>query len=217
MATYNTIPNPEEAAAAPLISEKPKSSRKMAATVAAICIASAVAGTQAPRAVMSLSSYFAAGERLQLSAWAEKSGESMCLAVKGNADVKTGTDLTIWSCDDPKGKMWDFVGSTRNGGTFQMKYTGPTKEKFSLCVAGQKAGGSRDFGSGSQYYLYECKNNDDTQLFKMEGRHVHWKYDMDLCLDAKNRYNGDKLANGNPVQAYTCEKGDNYNQNWKVI
>ena len=43
------------------------------------------------------------------------------------------------------------------------------------------------------------------------------KYDEDLCLDAKNRYNGDKLANGNPVQAYTCEKGDNYNQNWKVI
>ena len=36
-------------------------------------------------------------------------------------------------------------------------------------------------------------------------------------IDAKNRYNGDKLANGNPVQAYTCEKGDNYNQNWKVI
>merc|ERR1712003_512771 len=117
-----------------------------------------------------------------------KSGESMCLAVKGNADVKTGTDLTIWSCDDPKGKMWDFVGSTRNGGIFQMKYTGPTKENFPLCVAGQ-----------------------------MAGRHVHWKYDMDLCLDAKNRYNGDKLANGNPVQAYTCEKGDNYNQNWKVI
>merc|ERR1719262_1873655 len=49
------------------------------------------------------------------------------------------------------------------------------------------------------------------------GRHVHWKYDMDLCLDAKNRYNGAKLANGNPVQAYTCEKGDNDNQNWKVI
>merc|ERR1719262_1056428 len=27
---------------------------------------------------------------------------------------------------------------------------------------------------------------------------------MDLCLDAKNRYNGAKLANGNPVQAATC-------------
>ena len=81
----------------------------------------------------------------------------------------------------------------------------------------QKAGGSRDFGSGSQYYLYRCMDDDDTQLFKMEGRHVHWKYDMDLCLDAKNRYNGAKLANGNPVQAYTCEKGDNDNQNWKVI
>ena len=94
---------------------------------------------------------FSKGERLQLSAWAEKSGESMCLAVKGNADVKTGTDLTIWACDDPKGKMWDFVGSTRNGGTFQMKYKGETKEKFSLCVAGQKSGGSRDFESGSQF------------------------------------------------------------------
>ena len=52
--------------------------------------------------------------------------------------------------------------------------------------------------------------------FHRHSRH-HWKYDEDLCLDAKNRYNGDKLANGNPVQAYTCEKGDNYNQNWKVI
>ena len=86
-----------------------------------------------------------------------------------------------------------------------------------MCVAGQKAGGSRDFGSGSQYYLYKCMDNDDTQLFKMQGRHVAWKYDEDLCLDAKNRYNGEKLANGNPVQAYDCYEGDDYNQEWKVI
>ena len=44
-----------------------------------------------------------------------------------------------------------------------------------------------------------------------------WKYDEDLCLDAKNRYNGEKLANGNPVQAYTCYEGDDYNQEWKVL
>ena len=39
----------------------------------------------------------------------------------------------------------------------------------------------------------------------------------DLCLDAKNRYNGEKLANGNPVQAYDCYEGDDYNQEWKVL
>ena len=60
-------------------------------------------------------------------------------------------------------------------------------------------------------------DNDDTQLFKMQGRHVAWKYDEDLCLDAKNRYNGEKLANGNPVQAYDCYEGDDYNQEWKVL
>ena len=49
-------------------------------------------------------------------------------------------------------------------------------------------------------------DNDKTQLFKMEGRHVHWLYDQDLCLDAKNRYNGDKLANVTLAQAYTARR-----------
>ena len=108
----------------------------------------------------------------------------------------------------------DLVGGRRR---HHVAHDGPAGRGGRLGGDGQKSGGSRDFESGSQFYLYECKDNDNTQLFKMEGRHVHWKYDEDLCLDAKNRYNGDKLANGNPVQAYTCEKGDNYNQNWKVI
>ena len=62
MASYETIPK-EDTQLQPPKHKSPK----FAATVAAICLASAVAGTQAPSAMMALSRYFSAGERLQLS------------------------------------------------------------------------------------------------------------------------------------------------------
>ena len=68
---------------------------KFAATVAAICLASAVAGTQAPTAMMALSRYFSVGERLQLAYLAERKDESVCLAVQ-------------WECneDDLEHQIW---------------------------------------------------------------------------------------------------------------
>ena len=139
MASYETIPKEDEGA--PL---QPKhKSAKFAATVAAICIASAVVGTQAPAAVMALNSYFSAGERLQLSYLADTKDESVCLAVEGNSNVRQdSTNVIVWDCEASRGKTWALDHSQSHGSHFQIKYTGPTQESFDLCVAGQTPGGS---------------------------------------------------------------------------
>ena len=131
---YETIPKED----APLQPPKRKSP-KFAAAVAAICLASAVAGTQAPKAVMALNSYFSAGERLELSYLADTKDESVCLAVEGNSNVRQdSTNVITWDCEDPKGKTWELDRSMSSGRWFQIKYTGETRESFDLCVADQE-------------------------------------------------------------------------------
>ena len=133
-------------------------------------LASAVAGTQAPAAVMALNSYFSAGERLELSYLADTKDESVCLAVEGNSNVRQdSTNVIVWDCEASRGKTWELDHSQSHGSHFQIKYTGPTQESFDLCVAGQTPGGSRDFGEGSQFYLWRCMPNDPTQQFQFVG------------------------------------------------
>ena len=139
MAGYETIPK-EDTQLQPPKHKSPK----FAATVAAICLASAVAGTQAPAAVMALNSYFSKGERLQLSHYRHSSRKDpVCLAVEGNSNVRQdSTNVITWDCEDPKGKTWELDRSMSSGRWFQIKYTGETRESFDLCVAGQTPGGS---------------------------------------------------------------------------
>ena len=88
MAGYETIPKED--------APQPKhGSAKFAATVAAICLASAVAGTQAPKAVMALNSYFSKGERLELAHYRHSSRkDSVCLAVQDNSNVRYCVEIT---------------------------------------------------------------------------------------------------------------------------
>ena len=140
MAGYETIPK-EDTQLQPPKHKSPK----FAATVAAICLASAVAGTQAPTAMMALSRYFSAGERLQLAYLAERKDESVCLAVQGNSNVRQdSTNVIVWDCEDSRGKTWALDRSLSSGSYFQIRYTGPVAagQPKHLCVAGQQPGGS---------------------------------------------------------------------------
>ena len=221
MAIYNTIP--ADTTETPLIAEPKPTSRKSTAVIAAICMSAALAGTQPPRAVTALTTKFSVGDRLLSSEWKENSGKSMCLAVSGNANVDVNSDAIIYDCNasGDKGKSWKF--NTKKGLT-QIEYTGPTVDNKKLCLAGQKADGTRKFGSGSQFYLWNCVDSDSTQQFLFEGRNnrngqfLTWQYDTELCLDAKNNdANGDVLVNSNPGQAYECKRGDDKNQKWAKL
>ena len=92
---------------------------------------------------------------------------------------------------------------------------------WGICVVGQQAGGWRDFGSGSQFYLWECLPNDPTQQFRWTGRRraggraMRWRQnsrrDSDYCLDAH------KFSNGKPVQAWECNEDDLEHQIWATL
>ena len=103
---------------------------------------------------------------------------------------------------------------------FHIKYTGPTQESFDLCVAGQTPGGSRDFGEGSQFYLWRCMPNDPTQQFQFVGarhpsrtggRAMSWRQNPKYCLDAEDFSNGDKAI------AYGCTTQLLDHQIWAVL
>ena len=184
-------------------------------------LASAVAGTQAPAAMMALSRYFSAGERLQLAHYRQNSRkDSMCLAVEDNRNVRqSDTNVIVYDCEEPNGKTWKLDRSRSSGRSwFQIKYTGPTQESFDLCVAGQRPGQDRDFGSGSQFYLWRCLEDDRTQQFRWTGRRPNsggyalaWRQDSDLCLDAK------RFSNGDPVIAYECSRNLLDHQIWATL
>ena len=169
---------------------------------------------------------FSAGERLELAylrEWGTPQGDfpSVCLAVEGNSNVRQdSTNVIVWDCEASRGKTWALDGSQSHGSHFQIKYTGPTQESFDLCVAGQTPGGSRDFGEGSQFYLWRCMPNDPTQQFQFVGarhpsrtggRAVSWRQNPKYCLDAEDFSNGDKAI------AYKCTEDLLDHQIWAVL
>ena len=130
---------------------------------------------------------------------------------------QSDTNVIVWNCEDPKGKTWELDRSMSSGGWFQIKYTGPTQESFDLCVAGQRPGQSRDFGEGSQFYLWRCMPNDPTQQFRWTGDEHHgghamsWRQNSDYCLDAFS------FRNGEPVQAWGCNEKYLDHQIWAEL
>ena len=136
---------------------------------------------------------------------------------------QSDTNVIVWNCEDPKGKTWELDRSMSSGGWFQIKYTGPTQESFDLCVAGQTPGGARDFGSGSQFYLWRCLEDDPTQQFRWTGsrhaggrhtdggRAMSWRQNPKYCLDAEDFSNGDKAI------AYGCTTQLLDHQIWAVL
>ena len=80
---------------------------------------------------------------------------------------------------------------------------------------------ARDFGQGSQFYLWECLRDDPTQQFRWTGRRraggraMRWRQnsrkDSDYCLDAH------KFSNGKPVQAWECNEDDLEHQIWATL
>ena len=112
--------------------------------------------------------------------------------------------------------LWKLDRSRSSGRSwFQIKYTGPTQESFDLCVAGQRPGQDRDFGSGSQFYLWRCLEDDRTQQFRWTDRThdggLAWRQDSDLCLDAET------FSNGGRVIAYECRRDLRDHQIWATL
>ena len=130
---------------------------------------------------------------------------------------QSDTNVITWDCEDPKGKTWELDRSMSSGRWFQIKYTGETQESFDLCVAGQRPGQSRDFGEGSQFYLWRCMPNDPTQQFRWTGDEHHggqamsWRQNSDYCLDAFS------FRNGEPVQAWGCNEKYLDHQIWAEL
>ena len=81
-----------------------------------------------------------------VTTWLPTSGvwPALCLAVEDNGNVRQdSTNVIVFDCEEPNGKTWKLDRSRSSGRSwFQIKYTGPTKESFDLCVAGQRPGGS---------------------------------------------------------------------------
>lgn len=202
---YNTIPQSvDEDAAAPLIADAPKANYKSAALIAAVCLASAIAGTAAPSAAHALSnSLFYTKGQLYLGD-SSIDGE-VCLAIDGKTP-RNRAKLEVWNCKDSPdlAKIWTQKGS---GEEFQIEYG-----NSGYCVAG--ATRSKGFREGSNFYLWECRSNDDTQLFARDnGRHlkyVHSEHDGDykLCMAA------DGTSDGKAVRAKECIDNNKY-QKWK--
>ena len=76
---------------------------------------------------------------------------------------------------------------------------------------------ARDFGQGSQFYLWRCLDDDRTQQFRWTGREhaggmaLAWRQDSDLCLDAETFSNGDRVI------AYRCSRNLLDHQIWATL
>ena len=80
---------------------------------------------------------------------------------------------------------------------------------------------ARDFGEGSQFYLWECLRDDPTQQFRWTGsrhaggRAMRWRQnsrrDSDYCLDAMD------FQNGEPAQAWKCSEKYLKHQIWATL
>ena len=101
MASYNTIPTVSEDA---LISEpKAAPNRKVIAIVAAVCFASACAGTVAPSAVRGISNLAAKTTASHGLTQIKLKGTDKCMSVAGRKDGKWGDKIVLKDCN-PK---WD--------------------------------------------------------------------------------------------------------------
>ena len=74
---------------------------------------------------------------------------------------------------------------------------------------------ARDFGQGSQFYLWRCLEDDRTQQFRWTDRThdggLAWRQDSDLCLDAET------FSNGGRVIAYECRRDLRDHQIWATL
>jgi len=103
MQTYSTIPAVEDAPlAAPPKSETPN--RKAVATIAAICFASAVAGTAAPSAARGLANFATSSSstytQIQVThaPGAKTHGTKLCLSVLDHHNAGKGSAVGIYEC-----------------------------------------------------------------------------------------------------------------------
>jgi hypothetical protein len=197
MASYNTIPKTEEE---PLIADAPKASHKSTAVIAAVCLLSAVAGFNNHKIINTL--FYKKGQ-VYLNAL----DEQVCLSVK-NKEATQGAKMQVWNCNDDVGKIFTKKWITKSG-AFNLEY-----QDSNYCVVGKTA--EKGMKSGTQLYLYECKEDDPTQQWVLGGRHMYFQGVKDskdkptLCMTASGTSEGDK------VTASTCSWSQSMNdmQKW---
>ena len=161
MASYNTIPKTEEE---PLIADAPKASHKSTAVIAAVCLLSAVAGFNNHKIINTL--FYEKGQ-----VYLHALDEEVCLSVK-NKKATQGAKMQVWNCKDDVGKIFTKKWITKSG-AFNLEY-----QDSNYCVVGKTA--KKGMKSGTQLYLYECKEDDPTQQWLLSGRHMYFQETKDL-------------------------------------
>ena len=178
MASYNTIPKTEEE---PLIADAPKASHKSTAVIAAVCLLSAVAGFNNHKIINTL--LYKKGQ-----VYLKNVDEKVCLSVK-NKEATQDAKMQVWNCNDDVGKVFTKKWITKSG-AFNLEY-----QDSNYCVVGKTA--EKGMKSGTQLYLYECKEDDPTQQWLLSGRHMYFQETKDLpdlCMTASGTSEGDKVT-----------------------
>merc|ERR1712176_1433703 len=178
MQTYSTIPAVEdEPLDAPRKTDT--TNRKAVATIAAICFASAVAGTAAPSAARGIANFASSTSssdyhqiRLPVKGdmWLKERTDMSyvkkpyCLAVKDHNNAGKGSALTVWPCqDNDASQLFQYVVKDDEQELGQIKYYNPVT-KSHLCL---DLKGGDDATTGSPIVLNSCKDvfEDDNQAF----------------------------------------------------
>lgn len=166
MAAYNTIPSITEEDA-PLTAPKPAASRKSTAIVAAICLASAVAGFKAPSAVGALVNF--ATDPMGKPTTSEKvqicmRGKNFCLGMPSKGDNGLGeVQLYKKSNNLSQGNqvftydMWNLKvgGNDGRDNTFRLRFMSGNGQ-HNGCLALEARTGKYSKG-GSPIILEECR------------------------------------------------------------
>ena len=97
--------------------------------------------------------------------------------------------MQVWNCKDDVGKVFTKKWITKSG-AFNLEY-----QDSNYCVVGKTA--EKGMKSGTQLYLYECKEDDPTQQWLLSGRHMYFQETKDLpdlCMTASGTSEGDKVT-----------------------
>lgn len=224
MASYSTIPATEDLGLPAATPPKNTLGRKGLATLAAICVSSALAGSAAPSAARGLAKFATSSsstyKQIQVThaPGAKTHGTKYCLSVLDHHNAGKGSAVGIYECkSNDYSQQFLYTGSyTYDSGDEDwgsLKWKDQSGKHY--CVS---AGSGGDVELGSTMKLWSCKDIDD-QHFDYDIYSKKFALDFD---DEDDQYcmGWDELEDSAPVIASKCfEDQEPYNAKvyWKIL
>lgn len=139
-------------------------------------------------------------------------------------DMKLGSQLIVWDCDDVPQQQWGYSQDSVGVGYLYSIYLADSESDASLCLGvgeenWQEVGAGVADGNGIPIQVTECKDL-PSQLFYGFEEAVRPFEDVyatltvkgheDFCLDLS----GQSTDNGTPIQIWTCDESGIAGQRW---